>query len=215
MNLAFIALLAAIVPAPEVVEPNAYMAFARDGMIYDMSMGGWPGHVTPDEAAMFDNIELKGMSLPLYAKPLSEIRAAFGGDIQRWDNVGYVHNWLCYVDGGQRVWFLTDSGDTPEFAIVGWLVAEPSNPETDALYHCSNQPLAMVVPGAGYPTIGTSRAELGAHFGAPLAEDADRVVYFLQDTVPGEGYELVRTVYYRLKDGIVDGVSFSQWDDRM
>ena len=215
MNLALIALLTSLVAAAEAPEPDAYMAFARDGMVYDIATIAWPGYLMPDEAAMFDGLELKGMNLPLFAKPLSEIQAAFGGEVQHWEYIGYVHDWLCYVDGGQRVWFLTDGGETPESGIVGWLVAEPSNPETDALYHCSNQSLAMVVPDAGYPTIGTSRAELGAHFGAPLPEDADRVVYFSQETVGDESYELVRNIHYRLKDGIVDGVSFSQWDDRL
>jgi hypothetical protein len=210
---ALLAFLMAIAPVAA-QEGNADFGFAKDGIIAEINSGNSDGEViSPPPETMFSDIAVEGMSLPLFTKPLSDIQAAFGGEIQTWDSYGYVHHWLCYVDAGQRTWYLTDGGDTPESAIVGWFVSEPSNPALDGQYGCSVQPLAMPVQGGDFPTIGATAADLAAHFGAPLASGADSADYFSQHAMD-EGYDLVRMAYYRLTEGIVTSVSFSQWDSR-
>jgi hypothetical protein len=215
MNLAFIALLFSITPLVG-QEVNPEYAFAKDGVIAQINGGNVPGDtLTPAASAMFGPITLRSMNLPLFAKPLSDIRAAFGGTIQHWTNFGYVTDWLCYTDGRQRTWYLTEGGEPPESGIVGWFVSEPSNPATDAGYGCTAEAGAMPAAGGYFPMIGATLDELSTHFGTPLAAGTGNVSYFLQEEIgDADGYSLVRMAYYWLVDDVVTAISLSEWNSQ-
>ena len=174
--------------------------FAKDGIIHEIDLDLWPDSLSPAPAHFFTELSTAGGRFALAAKPLSDIQDMFGGTMQSAESTGYRYQWLCYLAAGQRVWFFEDD------EVVDWVVAEPSNPKTDADYGCTAQPLAALTSDA-FPAIGATLGDLAAQFDWPLEPNTDRVVYFSQL----DDGSLTRTVYYRLKDGIVDGVSFAQW----
>jgi hypothetical protein len=175
------------------------LAFAGDGLIHEINRGLWPEHLSPPAERFWEKISNAEGDLKLFTEPLSAVQKRFGGNRQVYDYSGYHHEWLCYVAAGQRVWYLE------EHDLVDWVVAEPSNPATDKDYGCVDQPLAALTSDT-FPSIGATLEELAVRFDQPLEPHTDRVVFFSQ---LDDDISRTRTVYYRLKDGVVDGVSFS------
>lgn len=200
-TIACLLLLSAAPALAQQDELDGDLGFAKDGFIREMNAGAWEGaSIDPPIAGFWTELSNVAGPFKLYNGPLSAVHERLGGTRQVYDYLGYRHEWLCYVGGGQRVWYFEDDGS------FDWVVAEPSNPKTDADYGCTEQPLAALT-SASFPSIGATLDDLAKRFDWPLEPNTERVVFFGQ--VENEIY-YTRTVYYRLKDGVVDGVSFAE-----
>lgn len=217
MKLAFIAVLASLAAMPVAAEdiaaedftPNWDLDFAQDGLINEIAYGSWTyeGLSTPKPEAMFNGFSAKGLDFKLFDQPLTTFQNVFGGSIQEKWSAGYHHLWLCYTSGGQRIWYITDFTDGNDGEHVGWIVQEPSNPKTDASYGCTEQPLALLTQPQDFPAIGATLDEVNKHFGTIYAIGATHASYQVM-----EDSSRTRTAYYRFSEGVVDAVSFSQWE---
>lgn len=171
--------------------------FAVDGMIKDIDLDLWgiaPVHTPADPLDMAFHPVGMGWSL-------ERVQAAFGGTIVTPAEHAEADGFLCYLSAGNRVLYLAKGGE------VDWIVAEPRNPAHDAHYQCTASPDARLSLNHGFPQLGATAADLSAHFAVDLEEGSDREIFFIEEEF--ESYSSVRTVYYRLRDGVVDGISLA------
>lgn len=175
--------------------------FAVDGMIKEIDLDLWVGEVhTPAErSAMYFYPVGLGWTL-------EEVQRAFGGVITIGADNEAVDGYVCYRYGDSRILYLADDGE------VDWIVAERSKVDSDPHYGCTDQPNARLRLNEDFPQLGATTAELEAHFGVDLAAGNDRELFYQLEE--NESYDATRTIYYRLKDGIVDGISLAYEEDR-
>jgi len=120
-----------------------------------------------------DKLKVKAISagslkMELQHTQLSQIKKAFGGDIQSQGNGGGIANWLCYHTDGSKgpaanSWFISNSLGGGDFVmIVAVQAADPGKIPAD----CIAAPAKFAVPDLGIPGLGASLADLKAAFGA-------------------------------------------------
>lgn len=183
--------------------------FARDGIVAEIETA-WPSdYVVPHTSLRIGTMTTAGgLELAFDELPLSELAARYGGTIQRFANAGYDTQWLCYRMAGQRIWYFT--GGAPEEmngGRVSWIVMEEADPDHDADYGCSTQPLALLLPGGRVPALGMSRSEVESLYDAELPA-ADRYVTLFQDAY--EEPFIVTNITLRFTEDRVSGISIAE-----
>jgi len=176
--------------------------FAIDGMIKDIDLDLWGNatvHTPADPRSMWFFNGRMGHTL-------EEMQASSGGTIMAGPEHQDVDAYLCFRNAGVRIIYLADDG------VIDWIVAEPANSKTDTHYGCTDQPTSYLGLHEGYPELGATMADLEAHFGVDLADGTDREIFHIDEEF--ESYSSVRNIYYRLKDGVVDGISLAYGEYR-
>lgn len=170
------------------------------GFIQEMYDGSWESSLTPAAETFWTELSNHAGTFRLNEVELGEIQKRFGGERRAWEGTEPPVEWLCYTGAGQRVWYM--AGDS----IFDWVVAEPADPATDASFGCIENADAVLTSGA-FPSIGATLEDIARRFNWPLEPNTTHVAFSVE--LPEDDY-YTRTVYYRLKDGIVDGVSFGE-----
>lgn len=188
--------LLALLATPTLAEPQT------PGMAADIDANLWPEAQLLDEY-LFDSVAFAEQSIYFEGYPLAAISDAFGGTLVE----NYDHRWLCYESGDLRIRFVGD-----------WLqFEEPSNLELITVEkaagpdaECTVRPAtANPVANGDVPGIGASANELLARFGTAEIGANGRLAYRVVDILGDEeSWTQVKTVYYRLADGIVDQVAY-------
>lgn len=171
--------------------------FAIDGMIKEIDLDLWgnAGVHTPEDPLSMA-FSAVGMGWPL-----ADVQRAFGGTIVEGAEYAEVDGYACYLSAGNRILYLADDVD------VDWIVAERANPAHDSHYGCAEAPNARLSLNEDFPQLGATIADLETHFGVDLKDGTDREIFHIDEEY--ESYSSVRNIYYRLKDGIVDGISLA------
>lgn len=160
----------------------------------------------------FSSIKLAGgLDLRLDRFTMEGMTKVFGMSQQTYQYVGYTTSWLCFTDAGRRVWYIADQTyETRDDVYVSQLIAEPADPATDAMFLCQPEPKAMLGKQAALPTIGATLAELNAFYKTDLPAGT---LYAFGSASNYEDKTItqhdVKTVYYRLKDDVVDAMSIA------
>jgi hypothetical protein len=176
--------------------------FAADGMIKEIDLDLWGEAIVHTPA---DPLDMAFYPVGM-GWSLDRVQKAFGGTIVTTAEHAEVDGFLCYLSGGNRVLYLASEDK------VDWIVAEPGNTKHDASYHCTESPDARLSLNDGFPQLGATTAELRAQFDVGLEQGNDREIFFLEEEF--ESYSSVRTVYYRLRNGVVDGISLAYHEYR-
>ena len=160
----------------------------------------------------FHSIKLAGgLELRLDRFTMEGMSEVFGTSQQTYQYVGYTTSWLCFTDAGRRVWYIADQTyETREDVYVSQIIAEPADPATDAMFLCKPEPKAMLGKQAALPMIGATRAELNAFYKADLPPGTAYAFSSASnsDDMTASDHE-TKTVYYRLKDDVVDAMSIA------
>ena len=170
--------------------------FAIDGMIKEIDLDLWGNaevHTPEDPRSMWFFNGRMGHTLEELKGP--------GGTIMPVPAYNEVTAYLCHRNAGVRIIYL--AGDD----VIDWIVAEPADARTDAHYGCTDQRTSYLGLHEGYPQLGATIADLEAHFGVDLADGTHREIFHIDEEF--ESYSSVRNIYYRLKDGVVDGISLA------
>ena len=169
-------------------------SYAIDGMLKDIHSGRWTEEEppTPEPQKAF-------VSLPGMGETLDALQARFGGIITVAADGEPIEGYLCYRDGGVRVFYLA------RYEIVDWIVAEPANPATDDDYHCEDQTSARAQFATGFPALGATAANVAAWYNQSLSAIAQYQAFFLEEPLAKGSRN--HTVNYRFTAGVVDGIS--------
>jgi len=183
--------------------------FAKDGMIAEIETA-WPSdYIRAPEGTMFSQLStVGGLDFALSTRPLSYFVGIYGGQVQHFAHAGYAHAWLCYRSGDTRQWLFTNGGsDNEPRGQADWLIIETADPDYDAAYGCSEQPLAMLVAGDKVPAIGKTRDEISRLYGTILPNDQTYVTLF---EMSYEAPYTTSSVSLRFDGEVVTGVSLAQ-----
>lgn len=210
----FVPFVLALCAATAVTPALAASGFSYPTLLAEFDIeGSWDNvaEIKP-EPGFFDTIKLAGgLEIQLDRTPLSAISDAFGNGIQTYQYVGYTTSWLCYISAGRRIWFVTDlTYATTDDVNVGTIIDEPSDPTTDAIFLCGEEPRAMLTEPPTLPVVGATRDELNTRFNAQIAPGATRVSGMSDAAREGSGIYDMRIVTYRLKDDVVDAVYIAE-----
>lgn len=169
-------------------------SYAVDGILKDIYSGRWSEEEPPTPQGQKVFVSLPGMG-----ETLDALQERLGGVITMAADGEPIDGYLCYRDGGIRVFYLARD------EVVDWIVAEPANPTTDAVYHCVDQPSARAQFATGFPALGATTADVAAWYNQSLAQIAPYQAFFLEETLANGSRN--HTVHYRFTEGVVDGIS--------
>jgi len=210
----FALFLLALCAAAAVTPASAISGFSYPTLMAEFDVeGSWDNavEITP-EPGFFGAIKLAGgLNISLGRTALQDIAHAFGNGIQTYQYAGYTTSWLCYTHAGRRIWFIVDlTYETTDDVNVATIIDEPSDPATDAIFLCGDEPRAMLVKPDTLPVVGATRDELNARFKAQIPAGTTRVTGMSDAATEGSGIYDMKIVTYRLKDNVVDAVHIAE-----
>lgn len=157
---------------------------------------------------IFD-ISAGSFKIVLEETTLAQIAERFGGKIHGEGDAGASVAWLCYNltnEGAKRtIWFLSGEMGGDEKAVLS--VAEAADGGT-AQQGCTTPTHEIVPLKLGIPGTKSTAAELSKAYGV----DANKRKHMTLSSLSTDpnGFDVTRTIYYKLEGGIVSGVAISQ-----
>lgn len=159
----------------------------------------------------FDNrVNAGKLAIVLEKTTLDEVKAAFGGNIRSRSVEGLSIGWLCYElstgDLPRRIWFVANGRDAaaPAEKPVTFISTEEVSSDADK---CDTPTVALAPLLLPVPTLKDGTEALEKRFGAAPQQGMVRYAHEQQ----GEQNTMVmQSLVYRLKDGRIDGIAFTQ-----
>ncbi|MCA1406426.1 hypothetical protein I6F26_18555 [Ensifer sp. IC3342] len=165
------------------------------------------------EQAFVEEVKTPTINIILDKTTLDDIKAAFGGEIRIRSAGDIAVGWLCYTFVSQSVqrdvWFIANdmqaaSGAGQAVNMIA--VEETSEDQLD----CDKGQFDVENWTIPVPTLGEDRASLQQRFGN--APESGLVRYAHEGA--GADAQLTQSLVYRLKDGKIDAVAFTQIKSR-
>jgi hypothetical protein len=140
---------------------------------------------------------------------LDEIQKQFGGEIRTRGAGTDATSWLCYqvaLDGhASNLWFISNGEGSGSKRLLTMVTAEESD---TARSGCSQGPETLTDWMLPVPGLKDGEQNLQDAFGASVN---DGIIRYSNETGPdNKGFMTLQALVYRLKDGKIDGMSFSQ-----
>ncbi len=159
----------------------------------------------------FENqVNAGSLTIVLEKTTLDDVKATFGGNVRSRSVEGLSIGWLCYEletgDLPRRIWLVANGRDaaTPGEKPVTFISTEEVSDNTD---RCDTPNVALAPLLLPVPTLKDGTDALEKRFGA--APKQGMVRYSHQQ--PGEqNTTVMQSLVYRLKDGRIDGIAFTQ-----
>ncbi|OCP16300.1 hypothetical protein [Ensifer sp. LC163] len=159
----------------------------------------------------FNNLVNAGpLSIVLEKTTLDEVKTAFGGTLRSRSVEGLSIGWLCYElstgDLPRRIWFVANGRDAsaPAEKAVTFISTEEVSGDADT---CDTPIVALAPLLLPVPTLKDGTEALEKRFGAGPKQGMVRYAHEQQ----GEQNTMVmQSLVYRLKDGHIDGIAFTQ-----
>lgn len=186
----------------------------------DDKLGGLPSLVLGGQTARaqtlqfetpFDNLVNAGkLAIVLEKTTLDEVKAAFGGNIRSRSVEGLSIGWLCYElstgDLPRRIWFVANGRDAaaPAEKPVTFISTEEVSGDADK---CDTPTVALAPLLLPVPTLKDGTEALEKRFGAAPQEGMVRYAHEQQGE---QNTTVMQSLVYRLKDGRIDGIAFTQ-----
>ncbi len=140
---------------------------------------------------------------------LDEIQKEFGGEIRKRGAGADVASWLCYqvaLDGhASNLWFISNGQAAGSKRLLNMVSAEESD---TARSGCSQGPETLTEWVLPVPGLKDDERVLQNAFGASVNDGIVR--YSNQMPPDSNGLTTLQALVYRLNDGQIDGISFSQ-----
>jgi hypothetical protein len=201
-----------------ILTASAYAVLAAgDVKAADVRLQGFAWEVERND--FFSAIELKripgftvsaaGFPIVLEETPLEQITKRFGGTIHAQGDAGDSVSWLCYnytSDGNKRtVWFLSGEMGGNERAVLS--VAEAADGGT-VQKGCSSPARDIAPLNLGVPGLKSARDVLTRAHGVKVGQRTRVALNSLSEDK--DGFDLTRTVFYKLDGDAVTAVAISQ-----
>ncbi|MBP1872823.1 hypothetical protein J2Z19_002535 [Ensifer adhaerens] len=159
----------------------------------------------------FNNLVNAGpLSIVLEKTTLDEVKTAFGGNIRSRSVEGLSIGWLCYelATGNlpRRIWFVANGRDaaTPAEKPVTFISTEEVAGDTDKCDTPTVELAPLLLP---VPTLKDGTEALEKRFGAAPQQGMARYAHEHQGE---QNTTVMQSLVYRLKDGHIDGIAFTQ-----
>jgi hypothetical protein len=140
---------------------------------------------------------------------LAQIAEQFGGKIHGQGDAGEAASWLCYNhinDGAKRtIWFQSGEMGGEDKAVLS--VAEAADGGT-AQQGCTTPTQEIVPLEIGVPGTRSTNAELTKAYGVEVKKRTHLTLS--SGSTDPNGFDVTRTIYYKLEGGNVSGVAISQ-----
>ncbi|MEL4374602.1 hypothetical protein [Brucella cytisi] len=148
------------------------------------------------------------MQISLEKTTISEIQNHFGGDVQSHTAMGKGTTWLCYdldVDGlKRRIWFVSDSQEKDDDDFVNFVSTEVAKDHTPG---CEVPRVDLTGLSLPVPTLKDRPDALKKRFGVGVKQG---LIRYSNEQTAQTGVETVQSLVYRVQDGEIDAVAFSQ-----
>lgn len=159
----------------------------------------------------FDNkVNAGSLTIVLEKTTLDDVKATFGGTVRSRSVEGLSIGWLCYElstgDLPRRIWLVANGrdADAADKKPVTFISTEEVSGAADK---CDTPTVALAPLLLPVPTLKDGTDALEKRFGA--APKQGMVRYSHQQ--PGEqNTTVMQSLVYRLKDGLIDGIAFTQ-----
>lgn len=163
----------------------------------------------------FDNIiDAGSLKISLEKTKMNDIRDAFGGRLQSRTLPDASASWLCYETISnnlkRRIWFIAE-GVVPDdggATAVNFVSTELVDDHVDGCEAPNMDLTAIVLP---VPTLKDDRETLEKRFGT-VPEDG--MVRYSNERTDDKNQTTVQSLVYRLLDGRIDAIAFSQATSR-
>ncbi|MCA1441663.1 hypothetical protein I6F07_15830 [Ensifer sp. IC4062] len=161
------------------------------------------------EQAFVEEVKTPTITIVLDKTTLDDIKAAFGGEVRIRSAGDIAVGWLCYTLVSQSVqrdvWFIANDMQAASGAgqAVNMIAVEETSEDQLDCDKGQFDPASWTIP---VPTLGDDKASLQQRFGN--APESGLVRYAHEG--PGAEAQLSQSLVYRLKDGKIDAVAFTQ-----
>jgi len=140
---------------------------------------------------------------------LDEIQKQFGGEIHTRGEGADSASWLCYqvaLNGhASNLWFISNGEGSGSKRLLTMVSEEESDAARSG---CSQGPETLTTWMLPVPGLKDGEQNLQDAFGASVN---DGIIRYSNETGPdNKGFTTLQALVYRLKDGKIDGMSFSQ-----
>lgn len=192
---------------------------ATEFVIGEVRLAGFPSMVLGGQTAEaelhqfetpFDNrIDAGALQISLEKTPMSDVQKYIGGEIQSHTALGKSTRWLCYelsVDGlKRRIWFVADGQPkNGNNNLVNFISTEQIE---DHIQGCEAPRVNLAKLSLPVPTLKDSPDTLLKRFGASVKQG---LVRYSNEQTNKAGEVVVQSLVYRIQDGAIDAIAFSQ-----
>lgn len=195
------------------------LLFLQQANADDVKLSGFPSLILSGGAAKstshsipkpFENsVKADTLDVGFGRTALDEIQKQFGGEIRTRGAGTDAASWLCYqvaLDGhASNLWFISNGEGSGSKRLLTMVAAEESD---TARSGCSQGPETLTTWMLPVPGLKDGEQNLQAAFGASVN---DGIIRYSNETGPdNKGFTTLQALVYRLEDGKIDAVSFSQ-----
>lgn len=192
---------------------------ATEFVIGEVRLSGFPSLVLGGQTANaelhqfdepFDNqIYAGSLQISLEMTTMADIQKSLGGELQSHTALGVDTTWLCYelaVDGlKRRIWFISDGQrNKSDNDFVNFISTEEIN---DHVQGCEAPRIDLTELTLPVPTLKDSPDTLQNRFGASIDQG---LIRYSNELTSKAGEVTVQSLVYRVQDGKIDAIAFSQ-----
>jgi hypothetical protein len=185
----------------------------------DVKLSGFPSLILSGGAAKstshpiakpFNNlVKADTLDVSFGRTTLDEIQKQFGGEIRTRGAGSESTSWLCYqvaLDGhASNLWFISNGEGSGSKRLLTMMSAEESDAARSG---CSQGPETLTDWMLPVPGLKDGEQNLQDAFGASVN---DGIIRYSNEAGPdSKGFTTLQALVYRLKNGKIDGMSFSQ-----